>query len=278
MIEYVGIVGCGTMGAGIAEISAKAGLDVLVAVSSAASAEAGQARITKSLQRAVRKGKLAVEDADRLRASIRFTESLGDLADRQLVVESVHEDEKLKRRLFADLEDALTDPATIIATNTSSMRITPLADCTRRPHRVVGTHFFNPATVMPLVELVPAEQTGAEVIDAVEAFLTGPLGKQVIRSADRPGFVVNALLVPYLVEAVRLVGDGHATAEDVDRGMKLGCSHPLGPIELVDMIGLDVIASVADALEVPPPQLLTDLISKGRLGVKTGAGFFDYPR
>ncbi|GAA2908658.1 3-hydroxybutyryl-CoA dehydrogenase [Actinoplanes cyaneus] len=278
MIEHVGIVGCGTMGAGIAEICAKAGLDVLVAVSSAASAEAGQARITKSLQRAVRKGKLAVEDADRLRAAIRFTESLGDLADRQLVVESVHEEEKLKRRLFADLEDALTDPATIIATNTSSMRITPLADCTRRPHRVVGTHFFNPATVMPLVELVPAEQTGAEVIEAVEAFLTGSLGKQVIRSADRPGFVVNALLVPYLVEAVRLVGDGHATAEDVDRGMKLGCSHPLGPIELVDMIGLDVIASVADALEVTKPRLLTDLISSGRLGVKTGAGFFDYPR
>ncbi|WP_433789709.1 3-hydroxybutyryl-CoA dehydrogenase [Actinoplanes sp. CA-252034] len=278
MIEKVGIVGCGTMGAGVAEICAKAGLDVRVAVSSPMSAAAGRGRIARSLQRAADRGKLDAGEAARILGTVAFTDTLADLADRQLVIESVREDEKLKRQLFADLDLALTDPGTIIATNTSSLRVTPLAECTGRPDRVVGTHFFNPATVMPLVELVPADQAREDVITAVQELLTGPLGKQVIRSGDRAGFVVNALLVPYLVAAVRMVEQGRATAEDVDRGMRLGCSHPLGPIELIDMIGLDVIASVAESLDLEEPALLRDLINAGRLGVKTGAGFFDHPR
>ncbi len=278
MIERVGIVGCGTMGAGIAELCAKAGIPVLVAVSSAGSAEKGRARIGASLSRAVKRGKLDAGDAERALASIAFTSSPADLADRDLVIESVPEDEKLKLQLFTDLDAALTRPDTIIASNTSSLRVTALAERTGRPERVVGTHFFNPATVLPLVEVVPGEQTSSETVAAVEEFLTGSLGKQVIRSADRAGFVVNALLVPYLHAAVRMVEDGHATAADIDRGMKLGCSHPLGPLELVDLIGLDVIASVADALDLERSPLLHEMITEGRLGVKAGAGFFDYPR
>ncbi|MFK3983755.1 3-hydroxybutyryl-CoA dehydrogenase [Micromonospora sp. NPDC050397] len=283
-ITRVGVVGCGTMGAGIAELCAKAGLDVRVAVSSADSAQAGRRRIAASLDRAVVRGKLTAEARERALASVSFTHALPDLADRQLVIESIPEDEKLKRHLFAALDAAVSDPDAILASNTSSVRIATLAERTERPERVVGMHFFNPAQVLPLVELVPTNQTAVRVVAAAETFLTDVLGKQVIRSADRCGFVVNALLIPFLLAAVRMVETGHASRTDVDRGMKLGCSHPLGPLELADLIGLDTVASVAEAMYAEygeplyaPPQLLRDLVAAGQLGRKAGSGFFEYP-
>ena len=283
-ITRVGVVGCGTMGAGLAELSARAGLDVRVAASSPASADAGRARIARSLDRGVTRGRLTAAERDRALAAVTFTAVIEDLADRQLVIESVPEDEKLKRTVFAALDAAVTDPAAVLASNTSSMRIAALAESTARPGRVVGMHFFNPVQVLPLAEVVPAPGTDPRAADTAEAFATGVLGKQVIRSADRCGFVVNALLVPYLLAAVRMVESGHATAADIDRGMKLGCSHPLGPLELTDLIGLDVIDSVAGALHAEfgeplyaPPALLREMVATGRLGRKSGAGFFDYP-
>ncbi|GAA2672706.1 3-hydroxybutyryl-CoA dehydrogenase [Actinoplanes palleronii] len=283
-ITRVGVVGCGTMGAGLAELCARAGLDVRIAVSSTASADAGRVRIARSLDRAVTRGKLTAEDREHALTTIAFTTALDDLADRQLVLESVPEDEKLKRTIFAALDAAVTDPHAVLASNTSSMRIATLADHTERPGRVVGLHFFNPVQVLPLAEVVSAPDTDPRAAATAEAFAAGVLGKQVIRSADRCGFVVNALLVPYLLAAVRMVQSGHAVAADIDRGMKLGCSHPLGPLELTDLIGLDVIESVAVALHAEfaeplyaPPALLREMVAAGRLGRKTGGGFFDYP-
>lgn len=280
----VGIVGSGTMGAGLAELCARAGQDVRVVASSPESARRGRERIVGSLDRAVAKGRLDADGAARAQAAITVTAELADLADRQLVIESVPEDEKLKREVFTRLDAAVTDPAAVLATNTSSLRVGVLAEAVTRPGRVVGMHFFNPVQAMPLVEVVPAAGTSDATAAAAEAFAADVLGKQVIRSSDRTGYVVNALLIPYLLGAVRMVESGHATPADIDRGMKLGCSHPLGPLELTDLIGLDVVASVAGALHAEfgeplyaPPPLLTELVTAGRLGRKAGAGFFEYP-
>ncbi|SDT17413.1 3-hydroxybutyryl-CoA dehydrogenase [Actinoplanes derwentensis] len=283
-ITRVGIVGCGTMGAGLAELCARAGLDVRVAVSSADSMTRGRDRISRSLDRAVTRGKISADDRERALGAVSFTGTLTGLADRQLVIESVPEDEKLKRDVFTALDAAIEDPDAILASNTSSFRITQLAGYTGQPWRVIGTHFFNPVQVLPLVEVVPTAQTAPHVTAGAEAFAVEVLGKQPIRSADRGGFVVNALLIPYLLGAIRMVETGHASAADIDRGMRLGCSHPLGPLELTDLIGLDVIASVAGALHAEfgdpiyaPPALLRTLVAEGRLGRKTGGGFFPNP-
>ncbi|MET7601867.1 3-hydroxybutyryl-CoA dehydrogenase [Streptomyces avermitilis] len=282
-IHRVGVVGSGAMGAGIAEVCALAGLDVRVAVSREASLTSGRHRVRASLDRAVGKGRLAAAERDAALARIEFTMDLGELADRQLVVEAVREEETLKLDLFATLDKVVEDPEAILASNTSSIPIMKLAGATSRPSDVIGTHFFNPVPAMPLVELVGSLHTSEETLLRAESWVEQALGKQPIRAKDRAGFVVNALLVPYLLAAVRMVESGYATAEDVDRGMVLGCSHPMGPLRLTDMVGLDVVAAVADALYeefkeplYAAPPLLSRMVEGGLLGRKSGRGFYAY--
>ncbi|MBN9748520.1 3-hydroxybutyryl-CoA dehydrogenase [Amycolatopsis sp. A1MSW2902] len=280
-IARVAVVGAGQMGAGIAEVCARAGLDVLVCERDAASAEAGRARILASLDRAVRAGKLDRPAAERAAWRLRFSTDLGDLADRQLVLEAVAEDEAVKTELFATLDKVVTDPSAILASNTSSIPIMRLGMATGRAAQVVGLHFFNPVPVLPLVEVVGSLLTAADTVDRAERFATGVLGKTAIRAADRAGFVVNALLVPYLLSAIRMVESGFASAVDVDRGMELGTAHPMGPLRLTDLIGLDTVAAIAESLYAEfkealyaPPPLLLRMVDAGLLGKKSGRGFY----
>ncbi|MEU6668281.1 3-hydroxybutyryl-CoA dehydrogenase [Streptomyces sp. NPDC046727] len=282
-IRRVGVVGSGAMGAGIAEVSALAGMDVLVAVSRESSLTTGRRRVAGSLDRAVAKGRIGEADRDAALARLRFTTDLGELADRQLVVEAVREEESLKLDLFATLDKVVEDPEAILASNTSSIPVMKLAGATGRPAQVIGTHFFNPVPAMALVELVGSLHTSEATLDRAETWVAETLGKQPIRAKDRAGFVVNALLVPYLLSAVRMLETGFATAEDIDRGMVLGCSHPMGPLRLTDMVGLDIVAAVADALYAEfkeplyaAPPLLSRMVEGGLLGRKTGRGFYSY--
>lgn len=279
-ITRVGVVGCGVMGAGIAEICARAGLDVRVAVRTTASREAGLARILKSLERSVRKQQMTEERQSSTVGRITFTTDLVDLADRGLVVEAVVEHADVKADIFATLDKAIQAPDAILASNTSSIPITSLARATTRPERVLGMHFFNPVTRMPLVELVESLVTTADATRRAEKFLNTVLDKQVVRSRDRAGFVVNALLIPYILSAIAMFESGFASAADIDKAMKLGCAHPMGPLELADLIGLDVILNVAEALHAEfreshlrPPPLLVRMVESGFLGAKSGRGF-----
>ncbi|MFF5097473.1 MULTISPECIES: 3-hydroxybutyryl-CoA dehydrogenase [Actinosynnema] len=282
-IQRVGVVGGGLMGAGIAEVCARAGVDVVVREVSAQAADAARERVSGSLERAVGRGKLDAGERDAALGRLRFTTGVGDLADRDLVVEAVAEQEAVKARVFAELDEVVERPDAILASNTSSIPITRLGRATKRPEQVVGIHFFNPVPVLKLVELVPSMLTGADVLERAEAFAVGVLGKQVIRASDRAGFVVNALLVPYLLSAIRMVESGFATAEDVDSGMVLGCAHPMGPLRLADLIGLDTVKAIADSLyeehkeplHAAPPLLLR-MVDAGLLGKKSGRGFHDY--
>jgi 3-hydroxybutyryl-CoA dehydrogenase len=283
-IDLVGVVGCGTMGAGIAELCARSGLDVRVMVSSTGSAEAGRRRITGVLDRGVRKGTVTEAAREAALARISFTTDLIDLADRQLVVESVPEQPDVKIDLFRQLDKVVEDEDAILASNTSSIPIVRLARAAGRPHRVVGTHFFNPVAMLPLVELTGSALTDEGTLAAAEEFLVDVLGKQVIRTPDQAGFVVNAMLIPYLLSAIRLVDSGLVSIETVDQAMVQGCSHPLGPLRLADLIGLDVIAAVADAMyeEFRQPQYaasprLRRMVEGGMVGKKSGRGFYkDY--
>ncbi|MET7296628.1 3-hydroxybutyryl-CoA dehydrogenase [Streptomyces griseoloalbus] len=284
-INRVGIVGCGLMGSGIAEVCARAGLDVTVAVSRPESVEPGLNRIRKSLGKAVAKGKLTEAERDATLGRIEVVPDLKAMADRQFVVESIREDEAAKVELFAALDALVEDPDAILATNTSSLPVMRLARSTGRPGRVIGVHFFSPVPMLPLVELTSSLLTEEPVADRAERFVSEVLGKEVIRTADRAGFVVNALLFPYLVSAIRMAESGFATAEVIDRGMRLGCSHPLGPLQLCDLIGLDVVASIAESLYdeykeplYAPPSLLVRMVEGGLLGRKTGRGFYTYDR
>jgi 3-hydroxybutyryl-CoA dehydrogenase len=282
-IERVGIVGCGTMGAGIAEISARAGLDVRIAVSSEASAARGRRRLLGSLDRAVAKGRVPEADRDAALARVDFTTDLAGLADRQLVIESVKEDEQVKREVFTFLDKVVADPDAILATNTSSLSVARLARATERSGHVVGIHFFNPVPALPLVEIVPSVLTERDITERAERFVTDVLGKTVIEAPDRAGFVVNALLIPYLLAAIRMVESGFATVEDIDQAMVAGCAHPMGPLALADLIGLDTTAAVATSMYAEfkeplyaPPPLLLRMVEAGLLGRKSGRGFFEY--
>jgi len=281
-MEQVGVVGSGIMGAGIAEVAARSGCDVVVREVTAELADAGRARIAASLERAVTRGKLAPADRDATLARIRTTTSLDDLSDRDLVIEAVVEDEPTKTALYRELS-AVVRPDCVLASNTSSIPISRLAAAAQGPERVLGMHFFNPVPVLPLVELVPSLRTGQSTVDAARAFAEDRLGKKTVLCKDRAGFVVNALLVPYLLAAIRMVEAGVATAEDVDTAMVAGANHPMGPLALTDLIGLDTTAAVAvsmyeefkEPLYAAPPLLLR-MVEAGLLGRKSGQGFFSY--
>lgn len=282
-IERVGVIGAGQMGAGIAEVSARAGVAVTVFETSEALVTAGRNRITKSLERGVSAGKITERERDQVLSQLSFTCDLTDMADRQLVIEAVIEDETVKAGLFADLDRIITDPTAVLASNTSSIPIMRIAAATENPRRVLGLHFFNPVPVLPLVELVSTLVTDEEAIKRTEQFAGEVLGKQVVRCSDRSGFVVNALLVPYLLSAIRMVEDGFATVADVDKAVVAGLSHPMGPLRLSDLVGLDTLKLIADKLfdefkqpHLAPPPLLLRMVEAGQLGKKSGRGFYDY--
>jgi 3-hydroxybutyryl-CoA dehydrogenase len=284
-IARAGVVGCGVMGSGIAEVCARAGLDVRVMVRRETGIAPGQAKLARSLDNGVRKARITADERDQTLERVSFTTDFADLADRQIVFETVPEDEVTKLEVFAALDRVLSDPEAILASNTSSIPIVRLAKATNRAGQVIGTHFFSPAPVLPLVELIGSLLTDPGTCERTESFVTETLGKQVIKSPDRAGFVVNAMLIPYLLSAIRMAESGFASAEVIDMGMVLGCSHPLGPLRLADLIGLDTIASVAGALyeehkepQYSPPPLLLRMVEGGRLGKKTGRGFHTYAK
>ncbi len=284
-IERIGVVGCGLMGSGIAEVSARAGLAVTIREIDELAAEAGRARLITSLDRGLGAGKMTEQERDEAVARLDFTTDLGDLADCQLVVEAVVEDEAMKVDIFRQLDRVVTADAAILASNTSSIPIMKLGTATERPEQVIGIHFFNPVPVLKLVELVTSLMTSGETTDRSEAFATEVLHKRVIKSQDRAGFVVNALLIPYLLSAIRMMESGFASADDIDTGMVEGCSHPMGPLHLTDLIGLDTTLAVAESLYeefkeplYAPPPLLSRMVDAGLLGRKAGRGFYDYHR
>jgi 3-hydroxybutyryl-CoA dehydrogenase len=282
-IVRVGVVGCGLMGSGIAEVFARAGLEVKVSEASGEALELGRTRLTGSLDTAVRRGKLAEAERDQALARISFTTDLADFADRDLVIEAVAEREDIKVAIFRRLDQIVERRDAILASNTSSIPIVKLASATSRPEQVLGIHFFNPAPVQKLVEIVPTLTTAAETVTRAEAFAREVLGKDPIRARDRAGFVVNALLVPYLLSAVRMFESGAATAEDIDKGMEAGCAHPMGPLRLCDLIGLDTLVSIAESMYhefkeplFSAPPLLQRMVDAGLLGRKSGRGFYQY--
>ena len=280
--QAVGVVGGGTMGSGIAEVCARTGCDVVVLEVSDQALDAARGRVESSLARAERSGRLTADDREAALARLRWSTSYDDLADRDLVIEAAPEVEELKLEVFRTL-DAVVQPGAVLASNTSSIPLVKMAAVTKRPDKVVGVHFFNPVPVLPLVEVVESLLTGAETLAAVTAFAEEQLGKQTIRSKDRAGFVVNALLIPYLLSAVRMFESGFASAEDIDQGMVKGCAHPMGPLHLADLIGLDTCAAVAQSMYeefkeplYAPPPLLLRMVEAGQLGKKSGKGFYSY--
>jgi 3-hydroxybutyryl-CoA dehydrogenase len=283
--ERVGVVGGGLMGSGIAEVCARANLDVLVAELNANALDAARSRIRGSLERATRNGKLSAAEASAAASRISYTAELDDFTDRDVVVEAVAEHEAVKAEVFTRLDKVLTRPDALLASNTSSIPIMKLAMATGRAEHVVGIHFFNPVPVLPLVELIPSLLTSPATVERATAFAGGVLGKTVIRAQDRAGFVVNALLIPYLLSAIRMLESGFTAAEDIDNGMVQGCAHPMGPLRLTDLIGLDTTKAVADSLYAEfkeplyaPPPLLLRMVDAGLYGRKSGRGFYDYSK
>src|SRR5271154_4581119 len=271
------------MGSGVAEVAARAGSSVVVIEQDADSLERGIERIERSLSRAVTAGKLTDDEAAATRAHLTYSLDFSDLSDRELVVEAVAENEAIKIDVFKRIDAAVEDPQAILATNTSSIPIIKLAVVTKRPEQIIGMHFFNPVPVLKLVELISSLLTSPETSLRVREYATDSLNKQVITSQDRAGFVVNALLIPYLLSAIRMLESGFASAEDIDTGMVVGCAHPMGPLALSDLIGLDTTLAVAESLyeefkepHLAPPPLLSRMTQAGLLGRKSGQGFYAY--
>jgi len=280
-ISRVAVVGAGFMGSGIAESAASAGVDVTLFEPDAAPLQRSRERLATSLDRALARGKLTAEQAEALTGRIAYTNDLADLDGVDAVMEAVTEDPRVKGKLFADLDRRLPD-AVFLASNTSSIPIAEIAAWTQRPERVIGLHFFSPVPVMKLAEVVVALDTSGPTVTAAEGF-AAHIGKQAIRTKDRSGFIVNMLLVPYLMAAVRMYEDGFAGREDIDEGMRLGCGHPMGPLTLCDFIGLDVLYAICDSLyeefkrpEYAPTPLLKRMVVSGHHGRKTGRGFYEY--
>ncbi len=284
-IKKVGVVGCGLMGSGIAEVCARSGATVLVREIDAAAVERGEKRILASLDRAAQSGKIIEELRATTLNNLSFTTDLGDLSDCDMIIEAVTEDESLKTEVFIALDKVVTNENAILATNTSSIPVMKLGMVTQRPSQVVGIHFFNPVPVLRLVEIVPSLLTSEETVTRAKEFAECTLGKRVILAKDRAGFIVNSLLVPYILSAIRMLESGYASAEDIDTGMVEGCAHPMGPLRLADLIGLDTTAAVAESLYAEfkeplfaAPPLLCRMVDAGLLGRKVGRGFYDYAR
>jgi 3-hydroxybutyryl-CoA dehydrogenase len=278
----VGVVGAGLMGSGIAEVCARAGVDVTVVEADDKAVERAQAAIERSLDRAVKAGKLDGGGREAATEHLAYTSALPDVAGADAAIEAVVEDEVLKREVFKQLDELLPD-AEFLASNTSSVPIMKLGAETSHPGRVIGLHFFNPVPVLPLVEVVRSIMTSEETVKRAKSFAEDTLGKVTIHSQDRAGFVVNALLIPYILSAIRMYESGFASKEDIDEGMMKGCAHPMGPLQLADLIGLDTLLAVSESLYEEfrdpasvAPAVLNRMVEAGLLGRKSGRGFYEY--
>ena len=280
-IKKVGVLGCGLMGAGVAEVSARAGYTTIVREVSEELYDKGRSRIEKSLGRAIKKGKLEESEGEAILGRISGVGELDDLADCDLIIEAIVENIDAKRQTFAALDETVKKSA-IFASNTSSLTITQIAMSTSRPDRFLGLHYFNPVPVMKLVEVVRTLMTSDESMERAMAFIRS-LGKEPVACRDNSGFIVNRLLVPYLLDAIRAYEEGVGTIEDIDKGMQLGCGYPMGPFTLLDFVGLDTTLYIADIMfdeyrekRFAPPPLLKQMVLAGRLGRKSGHGFYEY--
>lgn len=282
-IDTMGVIGGGLMGSGIAEVCARAGIDVTIAEVSQDAADAAKSRIESSLNRAETRGKIDATERSSVIERIHVSDHLEQLADADLVVEAASEDEEVKLDLFRQIGKILTKDSAILVSNTSSIPIVKLGAVSGRADRVMGVHFFNPVPVMKLVEVIPSLTTSEKTMERMRAFVSEQLAKEPIEATDRAGFVVNSLLVPYLLSGIRMYEAGYASATDIDRGMVLGCGHPMGPLELSDFIGLDTIRAIGlsmyeefkEPLYSPPP-LLERMVEAGLLGTKSKQGFYTY--